>query len=237
MKNKENKSTLGAFAEGKGFYMILLLCVLAIGVSSYYLFDSLLSAELVTITEPEIAVSQPVEVEVPYQVTILPDLAQEEELEEEIQPEEALVDEEVEESQATVFTWPVRGIISSEYSLEVFAYDETMGDWRVHKGLDIDCAVGTQVLALTQGTVSAVYEDELMGMTVIIDHGSGLESIYCNLAENPTVKVGDAVTTGTVIGSVGTTAIAESKAPSHLHFEVKQDGENMDPVAYLPAGQ
>lgn len=73
-----------------------------------------------------------------------------------------------------------------------------------------------------------------MGTTVVIDHGGELTSTYCNLASQPPVSVGDRVERGTVIGSVGDTAIAESALASHLHLEMAQNGLSVDPLSYLP---
>jgi murein DD-endopeptidase MepM/ murein hydrolase activator NlpD len=132
-----------------------------------------------------------------------------------------------------VYTWPVKGEIISGYSLEVLAYDPTMGDWRTHSGVDIAAELGTPVLAFSAGTVESVAQDDLMGMKVTISHANGVKSIYANLAAKPSVKAGDKVETGTVIGAVGNTAIAESSRPSHLHFEVSKDGVPVDPQDYL----
>ena len=60
-----------------------------------------------------------------------------------------------------------------------------------------------------------------------------MESIYSNLAESVNVQVGDAVEAGSVLGSVGTTAIAESASPSHLHFEMIEYDVPIDPLNYL----
>lgn len=128
----------------------------------------------------------------------------------------------------------MKGEILSGFSLEVLAYDETMGDWRTHSGVDIAASVGTNVLAISAGTVQGVYDDDLMGTCVVVDHGDGLTSTYCNLSAKPTVSEGDTVSTGTVLGVVGETAIAESSRPSHLHLEMAQDGKAVDPVSYLP---
>ena len=136
---------------------------------------------------------------------------------------------------ALVFTWPVNGTIIADYSVEALAYSETMGDWRTHDGLDLAVALGTRVLATADGTVSALYQDDFMGTVVEIDHGNGLISRYASLTEAPTVKVGDRVSTGTVIGSVGTTANLESGLPAHLHFAMYRDGSPVDPRDCLPA--
>jgi murein DD-endopeptidase MepM/ murein hydrolase activator NlpD len=109
-----------------------------------------------------------------------------------------------------------------------------MLDWRTHEGLDLAASAGTRVLATAAGTVSAVYEDELMGMTVVIDHGDGLESVYSNLGTVPNVEVGDSVYTGDIIATVGETASAESGRDAHLHFAMYLDGQPVDPEDYLP---
>ena len=116
----------------------------------------------------------------------------------------------------------------------MLAYDETMGDWRTHSGIDISAPVGTEVMAVAGGTVASVELDDLMGTTVTIAHADGLESIYANLAEVPSVEAGDEVAVGEVIGATGTTAAAESARAPHLHLEMRKDGESVDPLDYLP---
>ena len=161
--------------------------------------------------------------------------SQEASLPQTVEEEPAETVQQVEEDPVpAVFTWPVKGEILSGFSLEVLAYDETMGDWRTHSGVDIAASVGTNVLAISAGTVQGVYDDDLMGTCVVVDHGDGLTSTYCNLSAKPTVSEGDTVSTGTVLGVVGETAIAESSRPSHLHLEMAQDGKAVDPVSYLP---
>jgi len=133
-----------------------------------------------------------------------------------------------------VFTWPVNGPVIAAFSVEALLYDETMLDWRTHDGLDLAVEEGTRVLATAAGTVSKLYDDELMGKTMVIDHGQGLTSLYANLGEDVKAAVGDEVYTGDVLGSVGSTAVAESGRDSHLHFAIYQDGEPVNPEEYLP---
>ena len=75
--------------------------------------------------------------------------------------------------------------------------------------------------------------DDLMGTTVTIDHGKGMESIYANLSPSLNVQAGTEVDAGTVLGTVGTSAIAESASPSHLHFALREYGVTIDPGHYL----
>ena len=126
------------------------------------------------------------------------------------------------------------GKVSQAFSGNTLVYNPTLGDWRTHSGVDIAASVGTNVLAISAGTVQGVYDDDLMGTCVVVDHGDGLTSTYCNLSAKPTVSEGDTVSTGAVLGVVGETAIAESSRPSHLHLEMAQDGKAVDPVSYLP---
>jgi len=133
-----------------------------------------------------------------------------------------------------VYTWPVKGEVLGGHSGDKLVYNQTMGDWRVHSGMDIAAAPGTNVLSTAAGTVTAVEQNDLMGTTVVIDHGEGIISRYSNLQEVPTVEVGDKVYTGSIIGAVGKTAIAESSIASHLHFELARDGQHVDPMEYLP---
>ena len=94
--------------------------------------------------------------------------------------------------------------------------------------------LGTQVKATADGVVAGVYDDDLFGTTVVIAHGGGLQSVYANLAALPTVKEGDAVVAGQVIGAVGDTALGETGEVTHLHFAMSLDGESVDPGDYLP---
>ena len=133
------------------------------------------------------------------------------------------------------FIWPIIGEVTVLHSPESLIYDETMGDWRTHQGIDIAAQKGTKVTAACAGTVTDIYEDDMYGTTVKIDHGAGVVSIYSNLASVPTVVVGDNVTEGAVIGSVGDTALAETADADHLHLAFTVDGVFVDPLDLLPA--
>ena len=121
-----------------------------------------------------------------------------------------------------------------EYSMDALVYNETMGDWRTHDGMDIAAQAGEYVRAAAQGTVTDVYEDVLYGTTVVIDHGAGLVSYYANLQAQPVVKPGDALLAGDVIGSVGETALCESAQQPHLHFAMSLHDASVDPKEYMP---
>lgn len=128
---------------------------------------------------------------------------------------------------------PLIGETLAAFSMDELIYSETLADWRTHDGVDIAAPLGTQVCAASYGTVTDVRDDDLMGTTVVIAHDDGCDTIYSNLQDMPTVGIGDEVTAGQVIGSVGKTALGESTLPSHLHFAVTRDGEFIDPAEYL----
>ena len=250
MKNRSFLSKLGDFAMGKGFYIVLFLCVATIGISGYYLLQTVVSGTRTTapvggdasVTIPDQSTVRPA-VPTPTEsdkspVTTPPPAASIESkpITQPDDPEpvkETGPDQEPKQTLSKVFTWPVQGAVLRDFSVETLSLDPTLGDWRTHGGLDIAAAQGVQVLSISAGTVDQVYRDGLMGTTVVVDHGGGLQSWYCNLAEDVSVEAGDTVEIGGVLGTVGSTAIAEVGVSSHLHLETLLDGQPVDPREYL----
>jgi len=132
------------------------------------------------------------------------------------------------------FVWPVYGRVETSHSAEHLIFDQTMGDWRTHVGIDIAAELGEPVLAIAAGTIERVFHDDLLGTTVVINHGGGLQSLYANLMEVPTVEEGQWVAMGTPIGAVGATAIAKAGLVHHVHLEVIEHGVQVDPLRFLP---
>ena len=238
-----------AFFAGKGFYIVLFLCVAVIGVSAWSLLTGgdLPSRE----AEPGIAAAKldpgtPTgEDAVPtVKATPAPTPAPTPDPTPEPTPEPAPPAQTAAPAPVQTpapaaevrdyYIWPVAGPIENGYSMAVLTFNRTMQDWRTHDGVDIAAELGAQVKALTNGKVAAVYDDDLYGTTVVISHRNGLESIYSNLAAAPTVAVGDQVVVGQVIGSVGDTALCETGEVCHLHLAMKKDGVSVDPTEYLP---
>ena len=132
------------------------------------------------------------------------------------------------------FIWPVNGRLLRSYSADALSYDPTMGDWRLHSGWDIAAPAGDKVLSAANGVVSAVYADPALGTVVEVSHDGELVSVYANLAPDCPVVVGQTVSVGSVLGTVGDTALWESGESSHLHFAMRRGGESADPGAWLP---
>ena len=128
---------------------------------------------------------------------------------------------------------PVSGKTIAEYSMDTLSYNQTTRDWRVHDGMDIAAEAGSKVCAAADGTVYTVYEDECMGMTVVIQHDGGYTTKYASLAEEVSVKSGEKVTAGQVIGYVGSSALLESAIGDHVHFSVSCDGKTVNPKDFL----
>jgi len=131
---------------------------------------------------------------------------------------------------------PVEGEILWGYAVDSLLYSTTLEQWTTHPGVDIGAKAGTEVRAVLGGTVQEVYEDDALGICVRIGHDRGRESLYGNLAENPAVKAGDKVEAGSVIGSVGATAISECMMDSHVHFGFFLDGSAVDPAEHVLLG-
>ena len=123
--------------------------------------------------------------------------------------------------------------ILKEFSAETPVYSKTLEQYVVHTGMDFEVPADTQVKAVREGTVTAVYEDDTMGITIEIDHGNGLKSKYTNLSTMEMVEEGDVVKQGQVISGVGNTALFETLDPEHLHFELWKDGQTVDPAEYF----
>ena len=240
MSNTGNRAR--RFFEGTGAYIALFLVVTALAVAGYWTLipraadkpaaeqPPLAAEETRFVPEPE---SEPLSEPAPE---IEPEPAEDEPLVV-VQSAVELAIGEPEEAVAPVapalVVDPLRGETVAAFSMDALRYSETMGDWRTHDGVDIAADVGTPVCAASSGTVLDVRDDDLMGTTVVISHDGGYDTIYANLQSTPTVEVGDYVTAGQVVGSVGRTALSESAEPTHLHFGVTKDGEFVDPEAYL----
>lgn len=246
MKNQNILRRLGELVTGRGFYIVMALAVVAVGASGYYLFeavtDPLQSVQQAAeqFTAPETPVRTPTEtptqsrpVTKPETIT-LPDEEPAAVIPEPAPVQAAAPEVAVEPEVPTVFTWPVKGTVLREFSLETLSPDPTMGDWRTHDGLDVGAKLGTRVLCMTEGDIAEIWEDPLLGTCVRVEHGGGLESLYANLSPQPTVKVGDHMEIGAILGAVGNTASAESGMEPHLHLEVFREGESIDPLELLP---
>ena len=151
---------------------------------------------------------------------------EEEEIEFVEEEEEVEVINEIEE---VSWTLPLEGPIITEYTKDSLIYSDTLESWVGRKAIDIGAKEGTPVVASMDGVIKEVYEDELWGIVIVIDHGNELKTKYSNLATKEMVKVGVNVKKGDHISKVGKTAKIEMLMEPHLHFEVIKNEEIIDP--------
>lgn len=140
------------------------------------------------------------------------------------------------ESTASRFIKPVnheQATITNPYSMDKLIYSVTLDQYMTHCGVDIEAPEDTQVLAVSEGTVTAIYEDDRYGISIEITHPNNVITIYSNLSTDEMVEIGDAVTAGQIIGGVGSTGLFESMEPAHLHFEMLKDGVYVNPQEYI----
>ena len=138
-----------------------------------------------------------------------------------------------EENRQIQFILPLQGELGMNFSGDELVFSRTMLDWRVHPGIDIRDDVGTPVKAAAGGVVTKVYNDDMMGFTVIILHPDGFETIYSNLQTGQLVEENQEVKPGDVIRGAGMSSACEINEPPHLHFEIKKDCINVNPFDYL----
>ncbi len=218
---RENKNPRGVF--GKGYYIALILCAAAIGITSYVYYQN------ETPDAPVQEASAPLE-QLGEDVAAIA-----------TQPKGSVPAEKVPETQAPQpralqTTSPVAGQEVFGYSMEALSYNQTTRDWRTHNGVDIAAEAGTEVMAAAAGEVYTTYEDESLGYTVVIRHEGGYTTHYSSLGEDIRVQAGDRVEMGQVIGTVGSTALVETVLGPHVHFSVTYQDVPMDPAEFFNLG-
>ena len=125
------------------------------------------------------------------------------------------------------FRFPLRNYrITSSYGIRT---DPFSGHLSMHHGIDLAAPEGTEVYAIADGIVTAIGNDPVYGIYIIISHSNNWTSLYGHLQRVETVLRSD-VRSGNLIGRVGTTG--QSTGP-HLHFELRQDGRAFDPAGRL----
>jgi len=135
-----------------------------------------------------------------------------------------------------VFSLPVKdGTIAVDFSFTQFVWLDTQQRFQIHEGIDFAAAAGANVYAVFDGVVESIDTNVLDGTVITILHQDGFETIYKSLDSNVKVRVGDTVKTDDVIGYVSDTMMYEVAEGPHLHFEVKKDGQIINPYTYLPS--
>lgn len=225
MFRNKTKDKLSAFFRKNGFYLVLSVCLLGVGVGAFFgIGTSGDSEETPKATEP------PEGEQVQAIVTPKPTNAV-------MAPSPTLSATPTEEVRQTVknarvtLAMPLEGEIIKAFSGETLVYNPTLNMWMTHNGIDIAGKEGAEVKAALAGVIQEVKHDDSKGLMVTIDHGGNGCTVYAGLAES-SVKAGDKINAGQTVGTVGTPP-CESVQGAHLHFEYLVKEEYMDPVEYL----
>ena len=212
-----SKNKIWRFFAGKGYYIALILCALAIGISGYLYYRN---ASKPGADAPAMNVQTPTGSDISASVT---------------DPTEGEKPTEPSKPANKKFQTgkPVSGETVLEYAMDCLSYNPTTRDWRVHNGIDIAAEEGTPVCAAAAGVVYTTYEDEGLGTTVVIRHDNGYVTMYSSLDSDVTVSAGDEVKLGQQIGYVGSSALLETAIGDHVHFCVTQNDSSVNPADFF----
>ena len=207
----KSKVKLINFVRRNLLYIVLALCILAVGLSVVFISvneknkANELNNNLPTITDPDDSGS----VESPDDT-----------------PEIPVVEE-------IIFIMPVSNPTEINEYTESMVWNGTLNRYSTHTAIDFFTQEGEPVFAVYGGVVESVENTLLSGITVTIDHGKGLKTVYNSLADGDAVVVGQVVDKGDVIGEVSCSNRQEYKSGAHLHFSVVEEGVTIDPSKYL----
>lgn len=229
----ENRRKKTKFFAGKGFYIVLALCIVAVGAAAWSAVSTINSSEDYFMSSnynsseklPTSSVSE----QVANPVSDVEDTRSEvSSAQDKIQPQT--------QPQAPVesgpkYVMPLKGNIGKTFSGDTLQYSKTYDDMRLHLGVDLLAKKGTDVVSAAKGTVKKITDDGVWGKMIVMDHGSGIVVHYCGL-DGLTVSEGETVAVGTKIGVVGTVP-SECEDEDHIHITVTKNGEYISPYDLL----
>ena len=132
------------------------------------------------------------------------------------------------------FTKPADGQVSNEYSMDSLIYSNTLQEWVTHRGIDIKGELGENIVSVADGTVTSIKNDPRYGLSITIEHSDGFKSIYsCLLSTEDGLEEGTKISQGQVIAKMGNSGVFESEDGAHLHFELMQNGDYINPELYI----
>ena len=213
----------------RGFYASLAVCIIAIAIISW----TNAANNLANITNPGDSYSR---YSLKAESTLGVDKAESgvraESVKSESKPPVSSDTEVAAKPENDFYMAPVSGRIYKEFSMDTLVYSPTYNDFRVHRGIDIECEQGAEVKSISEGEVLSVRDDSALGMVVEVRYGTEYTAYYCGINKKPPVKQGDKLKMGDVIGAVDIVP-SEITEQAHLHFELKKKGVYTDPVAEL----
>lgn len=247
MNHSEETKKKFKFRAG-AVYAVLALCVAGVGIATWYSTSAKLLPDAQEESKPSETITAKIDAD---DVTKLPDpvITTGPDTSQDATPESASGQEGATEeggvavlaskdsvARAETFSLPMEAGIAKTFSNGEMVQSKTMGDWRVHNGVDFKGTVGDAVKAINNGVVKAVYDDVLWGTVVEIDHGQGMIAKYCGLGKGSTPEVGEKVNINDRVGNLGTIPIENADEP-HLHLEIWQDGKAVEPLSAMGKDQ
>ena len=229
----DKESRFKKIVSGKGFYIALAVCLVAVGGVAVATFTNSLpfqreeSSSVGDNSTP--STTSTTEKQVDTVITNVPDNRTDPTT---TAPTTAPTDptDKPANTKPELFILPLSNEVLKPFSNGTQVYSQTMNDYRTHNGVDFKGEKGQDVKALADGTIESVTEDALWGTVTVIDHGFGIKSRYCGMGT--TAKAGDKVKVGDVIGKLNDIPCELVEAP-HLHVEILVNGEYADPVKAL----
>lgn len=130
---------------------------------------------------------------------------------------------------------PTVGHLGKEHDPTVQVFSNTLGEWRVHLGIDIMTEAAAPVYPAAKGKIKQISDDPMWGKCIWIEHDGDAVSVYRGLADDipEGIEVGAKVNEDTLIGAVGEGGVLELADEPHLHFEMKIKGVDVDPIEYF----
>lgn len=250
MRRYSNQKNKNSRKEKVGFFTAFSICLVAVGLALWSTYSSIGGFENANVTEPTyeavytpteqagneiegvtVAETQPAEQSATSSVYEEP-----EQETEEAEPEAYEGDDEGLQTVLQVnasLIYPIESAsIMKEYS-ENAVYNETMGDYRAHTGVDFIAEEGDNVLAMSDGTVEKIYTDELYGNVIQVKNGN-FSVYYFGVSDTMYCTEGTEVSKGDIIAKVGEIP-CEIKDGYHIHIEVRVGEKTIDPMMIISA--
>lgn len=250
----ELKDKIKKVTQKDGFYLVLFLCICIVGVTAVWVsgdnFNQISKLEeeqkaeddildyFPEDEEPEIKEEEKEEkIEEPQAKEEVKEEAKKEEkpqVKQEAKKEEEAVEVSANARRAKAMLVPIMGKQSMAFAGDKLVYSETLEQWTTHDGLDIKANKGSSVRTVLKGVVKDIKDTDDLGRVITIDHGDGLITKYAGISEKILVKKNQSINKGDLVASIGEAVGYEVSQGPHLHFEVLENGKNIDPKAYIP---
>lgn len=140
---------------------------------------------------------------------------------------------EVNFTESSLMQWPVEGQVLLDYNMDHTIYFPTLNEYKYSPAIAVGAEVGTPVLAVANGKVVSIVNNEETGLTMTVDLGNGYQAVYGQLKDTA-FEPENYMEAGATLGYVSEPTKYYSKEGSNLYFAMTKDGVSVDPLEYLP---